>query len=280
MTEPPRLCDDPAADEELRALVRGARPTRVMSPELRASLGARVTVIAATPVALIAAKGLTAWVWVGVAAVVVALGAGAWRAVSPRPAPRPTAPVRATPRRDESPDRASVSSPALPPTIASPPPTRVLSRPPAAPPRVRVAESPQGVFNLAVAPSPPPAPGPSATGAPVVAARTAARRIAEHRLLDDARGALSAGRIDDALMYVAAHEREFADGGMIEERELIAVEAHSRAGRRDEARARGERFLARWPGSLYAARVRALLGASVDFDMARDGGVHSPHGGP
>ena len=44
-----------------------------------------------------------------------------------------------------------------------------------------------------------------------------------------------------------------------EEREVIALEALSRAGRRDEVRSRGERFLSSTPRSLYAPRVRRLV---------------------
>ncbi len=283
MTEPHRLSDDPAADEELRALVRGAPPTRGMPPELRASLGAQVTAIAATPVAVVVAKGLSAWTWVGVAAVVVALGAGVWRAVSPRPVSRPNAPAQVSARRVGSTDVTPAVSPAVQPVpallTASP---RPPSRPVAAPSRPRVVEAPPAILAPVAEPAVTslPASEPPVTGAPVTAARTSERRIAEHRLLDQARAALTAGRIDEALAYVAEHEREFADGAMVEERELIAVEAHSRAGRSDEARTRGARFLSRWPRSLYAARVRALVGPPVDFDMARDGPVHSPDGGP
>jgi hypothetical protein len=61
-----------------------------------------------------------------------------------------------------------------------------------------------------------------------------------------------------SLALVETHTG-FAHPALAEERELIAVLALQRVGRREEARARGEALLARWPSGAAARRVRSLL---------------------
>lgn len=82
---------------------------------------------------------------------------------------------------------------------------------------------------------------------------------AERALLDTARVALARGELDKVLDAVARHERDFPKGKLAEEREAIAVRALARAGRRDEARARGERFLRSYPQSLAVPAVRGAI---------------------
>lgn len=58
------------------------------------------------------------------------------------------------------------------------------------------------------------------------------------------------------------HETAFRSGALAEERETIAVQALVQGKRKEEARARGERFLVRYPGSVLAPTVKAALEAA------------------
>jgi hypothetical protein len=73
---------------------------------------------------------------------------------------------------------------------------------------------------------------------------------AQTLLARDARG---------SLQLLAEHARDYPKGVFREEREVLALEAESKLGRKAEAMARAERFLATFPRSAHARRVRALL---------------------
>jgi hypothetical protein len=62
-----------------------------------------------------------------------------------------------------------------------------------------------------------------------------------------------------ALALSGRHEREFTDGALAQEREVIAIDALLRLGRDAEAAARARRFEAAHPGSAHARRVQQLL---------------------
>lgn len=85
---------------------------------------------------------------------------------------------------------------------------------------------------------------------------------AERALLDPARTALGRGDGASALAAAAKHEVAFRGGALAEEREAIAVQALVQVKRKEEARARGERFLVRYPGSVLAPAVKAALEAA------------------
>jgi hypothetical protein len=93
-------------------------------------------------------------------------------------------------------------------------------------------------------------------------ARTADRHVSdgpgEVELLARARRALAS---DPALAQrlVRDHERRFADGLLVEEREAIAVQALARAGALTQARSRALSFSARFPNSAYAGTVASVL---------------------
>jgi hypothetical protein len=65
-----------------------------------------------------------------------------------------------------------------------------------------------------------------------------------------------------ALALLSAHERAFPRGGLVLERELLAVDALLRLGRRADAEARARSLRARAPGSLYTRRLEHLLGSA------------------
>ncbi len=64
---------------------------------------------------------------------------------------------------------------------------------------------------------------------------------------------------EHALRLVERHRREFADGILAEEREVLAVEALAALGRRVEAEQRAHQFRAQWGQSPYRARIDAAL---------------------
>lgn len=62
-----------------------------------------------------------------------------------------------------------------------------------------------------------------------------------------------------ALALTGEHARRFPTGVLAQEREVIAVEALVRIGRRDEARARAATFLATYPSSAYRSRASEAI---------------------
>ncbi|MFO0650662.1 MAG: hypothetical protein U0326_30850 [Polyangiales bacterium] len=81
----------------------------------------------------------------------------------------------------------------------------------------------------------------------------------ELRVVDEARAAVQTNPAG-ALATLNAAERTFSHGQLTDEREALRVEALTRLGRWDEARARAAALEARAPQSPQTARVRALLG--------------------
>ena len=82
---------------------------------------------------------------------------------------------------------------------------------------------------------------------------------AEVKLLERAQDALRS-RPAEALALCTDHVKRFPSGMLVQEREVIAIEALVKTGRKDEARARADRFKARFPGSSHTRRLETLLG--------------------
>lgn len=159
--------------------------------------------------------------------------------------------------------------------LALVPPRRDLG-PPSQPSAVAPApsEEEEGEAGEVVAPAPTPAPerDESLDGAADAAPERHTVRpqsgavdalAEEHALVQRARASL-AHDPESSLLAAADHERRFADGQLAAEREFVRIKALVALGRRDEAAARGKRFLARFAASPYADRVRSLT---------RDGGA-------
>jgi outer membrane protein assembly factor BamD (BamD/ComL family) len=62
-----------------------------------------------------------------------------------------------------------------------------------------------------------------------------------------------------ALAKAEEHARTFPRGLLAQEREVIAIDALVRLGRRPEAEARAARFAKAYPGSSHKTRIDALL---------------------
>jgi hypothetical protein len=84
---------------------------------------------------------------------------------------------------------------------------------------------------------------------------------AELALLRDAKKALDDGDSSRALGILDEHQRRFPNGILVEERASTRVLALCAAGRTAEARASAQDFLAKYPRSPSAPRVRASCGA-------------------
>jgi hypothetical protein len=136
------------------------------------------------------------------------------------------------------------------------------------PPPISFAPSvaPPSIALVALAPRPPSS---RAIAAPPSAPRHAARPTQddderdtalahERALLETARTALARHQ-REVLDLLDRHAREFPRGRLAEERESLWVQALVQAGRADEARARGARFVQRWPRSLLLPVVDAAL---------------------
>jgi hypothetical protein len=88
--------------------------------------------------------------------------------------------------------------------------------------------------------------------------------IAERALLDRARSAFARGDHEASLAALEEHEARYRAGILAEEREALAVRTLAALGRTAQARERGQRFVARYPGSLMRPAVEAAMGPTRD----------------
>ena len=131
--------------------------------------------------------------------------------------------------------------------------------------RSRAPEPAAPAASVVDEPLPPAAAAPStgALASPVLSdSASETEKRDELGLLGRAQTALEtdAGR---ALALTSDHERKFANGALVQEREVIAIDALLRLGRRTEAQARAERFHRQFPASVHGRRVDVLLGVPV-----------------
>jgi hypothetical protein len=123
------------------------------------------------------------------------------------------------------------------------------SAPVVASPEASAAPAPSGSLGTVGAPI-------TAGASPITPTEDPLER--EGRLLQSAGASVDADP-RSALAGLDQHEREFPRGQLAAERELLAVQALRNLGRNDEARARGEALIARFPRTPYASRTRHLL---------------------
>jgi hypothetical protein len=83
---------------------------------------------------------------------------------------------------------------------------------------------------------------------------------AEIAAIDTARGALTAGRANEALSRVQSYRSTFATPHFADEADALEVQALAALGRTTEARQKAEQFLAAHAQSPYAQRVRSAVG--------------------
>jgi hypothetical protein len=237
-TDPPRLSQGAGSDAERRlATLVSASQSDVGSPAQVAALEARLLPIIGSPVpaAKVAAAGKAATLGgaagvklAAAGAVVAAVASAVYFGTHGSPAtqvtPTTTAQQGAPAVRTEEP-------------VA-----------PVAPPEPAPAESvpaPEVVGSSPVAP------------APTVSHE---RAPSESDLVGQAQAALS-GNPARALSLCEQHRRLYPRGVLVQEREVLAIEALQRLGRRSQAVARGERFLKAFPGSAHKSKIAAIVGA-------------------
>jgi hypothetical protein len=151
----------------------------------------------------------------------------------------------------------------VPPAASNPPSAARLSSKSAAPAAAPAADT--GARTEAATPLPtietterPTAPAPDYR-----AIAPAEPHDSELALLGKAQQSVGADPLR-ALDLVALSTRQFPSGGLAQEREVIAIEALVRLGRRSEARARAEQFAQTYPGSAHVLRVKALVRDDMD----------------
>ncbi len=104
-------------------------------------------------------------------------------------------------------------------------------------------------------------PSTAATHAVVRPAPPAASSLAQQvAAVDRARTALDGGEPARARRLVDAYEAEYPGGAFVQEAEVVRIDAFVREGNRSEAERAGKHFLAAYPKTPHAVRVRALLG--------------------
>jgi hypothetical protein len=110
----------------------------------------------------------------------------------------------------------------------------------------------------ALAPSPTPVAAPSvpSTQAPL----TPSLLQLEAAELAKVKNLLESGRAPAALALLEQSSRRFPRGALVQEREILMIAALVRGGDQATARKRARVFLARYPRSLLADRIRAILG--------------------
>jgi hypothetical protein len=99
--------------------------------------------------------------------------------------------------------------------------------------------------------------GPSEVSAPRASA--AAPPPSETALIDAAQRALGSDPAA-ALRHCAEHQQHYPGGALSQEREVIAIDALVRLGRRADAEARAARFRAQHPSSGHIRRIDVLVG--------------------
>lgn len=143
-------------------------------------------------------------------------------------------------------DTPAPSDSAAPHTAPSLPGEHTRSRTP--PPREPTPEPPP----------PPPANTPTIEPSDDPAADRADDLAAELAHLQRARAALDRSDPDAALTHLAAHAGQFPGGQMVQDRQLLRVEALCARGDAPAARAEASAFLQRYPGSPHAVRVQSF----------------------
>lgn len=228
--DPARLFEDPSASEALRAALDAAQQDLPSEAEL-ASLAARLGPLlpppggggAADPSPAIGASssGAVAKTLAVLAAAAAVSGVVWWGTSGPAREPRPE----------------PVSEPVEPPGEEE----EALPAGLDVPEELAPAEAPRPRTR----PSPP---------------RFESDPEAELALIREAQDALRTSPAR-ALALTDEHRRRFGDGALAQEREVVAIDALVRLGRRAEAGARAAELHRRWPRSAHGRRVDVLVGA-------------------
>ena len=153
------------------------------------------------------------------------------------------------------PARLSTHEPALLPTTR--PPVRVVAPRELAGPSKESASPVDPALPVELASPVEPAPPSQLPGEAAIAEKSET----EVSYLRRARAALKSDPAQ-ALELANGHPLRFPHGALDQEREVVAIDALVRLGRRGESRARADAFRARYPSSAHLTRLDALVGGS------------------
>lgn len=171
---------------------------------------------------------------------------------SPAPHLAPAAPARA-PVIPLSPAPPPAGSPAPEPAAVNPTPELPRSLPP--------PSTPTTTARIA-----PPAARPTPSAEP-------AGLAAQQALLDEARAALRRHEGANALSAIGAHRLRFPESALSEERAALEMRALAELGRMDEARVLYERFVRRFPHSLFTRSLSGLVPPRTDDSVTEPGAL-------
>ncbi len=161
---------------------------------------------------------------------------------------------------------ATRAAPQSPPAVTAAAPTPASTSHTATPAPTTLPAAPMDTSA-----SPVPVVPPVATTVPPTAALAPAKAPAsahdddlqnERVLVEMARSALARGQPAQALDAANRHAAKFPGGQLAEERESIAIHALAAAGRKVEARLRGEAFKKRYPKSIFLPGVETVMGSA------------------
>ena len=248
MKRPTRWLEEERVSADVRALLRNAGRSQALPDETRTRSIARLDRYLLWP----AAAGLLFWLkGVAIAAGIGVVGVVAVAQIRPMFRPEPAVVAVAPTRlhvgaRMASPPGATIPAAPAPVVSAVPAPAGIAPAPPE--PTVRPAapdRAPAARIHLPV---------PISTQAPPEMDDL----TREATMLERARASLDRDP-SASLAELDAHAARFPSGALRIERELLAVDALTRAGRRDEARLRAEALLPAAGGTIYEPRLRSLL---------------------
>ncbi len=247
--DPPRIAEQ--ASERTRSLLRATREDGPSSGAIErmskrlAAAGALATVPSESQApARFAAYSRT------VVALAVAGGLAAWWQMTPGASTTSmtTAPVASLSGERGAPEttpRAEEPLPLRPANDPEPPTSSVDQLPSAIAPAVTIAASAGKDVR-----APRATPSTESAGAPVPS---------ELELLQRAQAALARDPVQ-ALSITDEQARAYPSGELVQEREVIAVEALSRLGRKDEASSRARALVERFPRTPYSHRLEIAVG--------------------
>jgi len=131
-----------------------------------------------------------------------------------------------------------------------------------APPRSSVAKATPPPATSAHAPAVAPARGNAVSRSQVVPSEPdgAPALVEENRPLREARAAARSGAAQRALALLRELDARFPRGALLQEREVLRIQALEQAGSTDQARARARAFLHRYPESPYAKSLKRIAG--------------------
>lgn len=131
---------------------------------------------------------------------------------------------------------------------------------PSSPPRGPRAPRPHLTRTATPEPVPSsPSPDPATTSLAAPAAASPERPRSELEILTEAKR-IAPNQPAAALALLDEHARRYPSGALEQEREVLAIEALVRVGKRADARSRAESFAKKFPASAHLRRIEVVIG--------------------